>query len=1301
MVRLLKSNKLIIFVFALILALSLSMAIVTISQSSAKAEATWTEVGSVSVGHITDTHYYPLRLCYTGSVKSSTNEDYFYNYVMDKSTKMWVEAEMIFDASLLTFASNSPDYIVLSGDVGQDGELISHVDVANKLRKLQNLIRTNSGNDKFQIFVVMGNHDLYNEDTFRFDNATGIRETHLYTDRLDAVKIYAGLGYPNMTQAEATEYYADMASDLPAGYTFVRSDLSSDFSYTWEFLKADSQNKTRTYDMSVLNADDVTMDKLLSSNIVTTIDNSGYFSTSDMSYRYSNGKGGRDLELGAMTYIAARHDGLYTCIGLDVVQSNAEEGHVLGGQVQNSTQLWLTKNAEFLKPNANTVITGISHHSFLPHWSYEEQVTTGFIVYNWKEMSDFMADLGMRYIYTGHMHSNDTVSKISFNGNQLTDMESSANLSVESQVKITKIKFGSYGTSYAEKAMLSAYPNKKVYAEDLFDLIYASDKYGYVAKNKLGEFLNYTDKSITDFSRYAQRRVYDNTVDNHLSVFLKPTVTEMLRGMVGNISFKVGPLNIDLGEYANDIVVLADNLIEQISLVILKDYTYKGTDPLYKIEKNKVFGYLDDMVRKLIYTDIAEGTNVLTVFMSCYMGHCSGYDVANFSDLPKAYQAVLLELKNGNFVEFLFDLLLDKEVGLMKLIQGLSDTTLDLSKGVSQKFKSLLLSVGGILGFSESKTFVLDLANFNLGDILKVLGKSPLVTGLISNFGMEIDLANLTLPEIIDDIVSKYVTKSFTQAIGEYAYNVVVGFGVDGGHIDVHDDNNGKGTLITVYKDEAFTYIDKAREEEITLDNGKLPSMLTTNFGSNPAKEQSFTYFTDRRVKDGSIQYVKVADDGTYNKAAAITKTARTELHGTNNTLIDLGIWCQVNYKEVSRHTIELTNLASSTKYAYRVGSASKGYWSAWYTFTTAPSETNAKFSALITSDLQASTESAYQRIDTIYRDILANTNFSDGINFLINPGDATDNSRNTSQFEWFINSSPDIYASYSTVIAAGNHDEKYFELSKDKHINYYGGKSANAVTNEYNLLQFHYNYDLTTAQKQTSGFYYSYDYSGVHFSVLNTNDITDNKMSNEQFQWLKQDLIDSADKIKVVIMHKSLYSEGSHSYDKEVVGMRAQLTPLFAENGVSLVIGGHDHTYTETFYLDGNGNKVLTDANGKNVISKKGTMYLTMGTMGEKFYNMVENPLVKTNTGWSLHTDDKKLADPVFGKLSFDGENLIYCGYQYLRSYNEDGSLKGGEIVEIKKSMDWTALAGLGLVGLTLVTMVVAIVVTSVKKRK
>lgn len=1297
----LKRNVVLVAFLAIILALCASMICLTVSERNAEAAENFTKAGEVSVGHITDTHYYPFRLCYTdGSAIETDDADYFYNYIMDKSTKMWLEAEMILDAGLASFAANAPDCVLVSGDVAQDGELLGHIDMANKLRKLQNAIRAQSGKENFQIFVVMGNHDLYNPDTFRFDNATGTKTTFYYTTRLEAVKIYAGLGYPNMTADEATAFYGGLDSnDLPAGYGYVRSDLSADYAYCWEFTTDDADGGERTFTVNENNKDLITVAKFLADGIIEVEDVSrSLAATNGLCYSYDKFNDGKDIGLGQMSTVAVRNDGKFTVLALDVVQSNVEEGHVLGGQLHFSTWDWLEKLASFARPNGEaTLMVATAHHSLIPHWDMEEDITTGFIMYNWVEVSDFLADYGVRYVYTGHQHANDTVSRISFNGNQITDMESSAHVSVGSQVKVTKVEYGTADGKFAEKAYLYAYQNVKTDAQSdipLYDRVFKDDKFGYVAKNNLGEFINDETKEITNYSAYAQRRVYDNIVTNYVNQFLKPEITEMLRGLVSDLSFNLGPLKIDLGKFAGDIVQLADNLISEVNVKILADYEYKGGTERFKPADMKLFGYLEEMVFGVLYGEVAQGTNVFTVFMDSYMRHCTGDNWIDFNDMPEAYRAVLEKVLSGEFVDMLFGAILDRETGLMRLIEGLASTSLDLSKDLSRDFTNLINSVVSVLGISD-----VNLASFNLGAIVKAAGGIGMITDLIDGLGVKIDLANMTLPEIVDDIVAKYLTDSFKQGLGEYAYNIVVAFGCDGGHVDVKND---EGKLITVYKDEAYTFISKERAEEITVANGKQPSMLTTNFGSDPATQRHFTYFTDRRVTDGAIQYTADLE----NKTGVTTKDAATAIYGTTKPLIDLGIWCQTGYVELSRHTVELTGLTPDTTYAYRAGSPDKGYWSEWHTFTTAAE--NGGFEVLVASDLQSSTASAYQRIDSVYREVLA-SQFAGGLDFLINPGDVVDNSRNLSHFRWFIDSSADIYANYPMVVAPGNHDEKHFELDKASHAEYYG-VSQDAVVTEYNYLWSHYNLVLTESQKQQSGFYYSFDYSGVHFVVLNTNDIVTekvgdakvSKLGQTQFNWLVADLAASDAKYKVVIMHKSLYSEGSHSYDNDVMGMRAQLTPVFAEYGVNLVLAGHDHVYNETFYLDANGKKVRTNANKKNEISDAGTLYVTMGTLGEKFYNYVDNPDVPTNVGEKLHTDDGKLADPTYGKLVFDGEKLYYYGYQYLREMSDDGrTVTGGQSIEIKKGLDVNAIIAISIVSIAAAAVIAVVVVVIVKKKK
>lgn len=1345
----LRRNLLLFVAAAVILALAVALLCVSVSAKSASADE-FTQDSTVTVAHITDTHYYAFRLTYVdGEPRLTADDDYYYNYVMEKCTKLWMESELVFDAAIRGIAEaakadidSAPDYLVLSGDCAQDGELLGHIDVANKLRKLQNYIR-NLGKPGFQIFAVMGNHDLYNPESWRFDNATGTQTAFFYTTRIDAVRIYAGLGYPNMTDAEAATFYGPLITDglIPEGYTFVRSDLSASFEYRWEFVKDDNEGHARTFRFGTgegqYSADEVTMAQLLAADQVKVFNN--YSAIKDQGYGAQELDETDDIAIGQMSTLAARITGDFSVLALDVIQSNAIDGHVLGGQLQFSTWDWLDReeNRSFVKPNAETVVISVTHHSVLPHWDQEEEITTGFIMYNWQEVSDFLADYGVRYAYTGHQHANDATSHVSNNGNQIIDMESAANVSVGSQVKWTTIKRGHVGGKYAEIAILDAYQNETIPANEtvntafievdgrkvydctlglgnvqLFEKVFKNDKYGYVAANQMntsgtGPYINYETKEIVNYSQYAQHRVYENIVDNYLNAFLRPEITQKLGDLVAGIVIPVGS-GVSLDEYAEDVVTLANNLIKGINEKVLADYTYTGPHARLQGDDMKLFGFAEDLVLRVLNTAVAADTNILSTFLYAYMGHSIGSTEQVFEDLPDNYQAVLKEVESGAFVDMLFDTLLDENTGLMRIINGLCNNKFDLSEGVSDGFKDVVsLLMTFVVGDAYGKDYDF-LANFDLGDFLRVAANQPMGQELLKKVPMEIDLVNMTVPEIIGDIVDKYLTDNFKQAIGEYAYNIVVDLGVNAGRTDVRAAEHN--VVLKVYPDEQYTYIAKERAEVVTVENGKLPGMITNVFGSDPATTRNFTYFTDRRIDKGAIQYTT---DAAKAEANVTTKATTTERYAMTKGLIDLGIWCQAGYYEASRHTVELTGLTGNTTYYFRLGEPDKGYWTEWYSFKTAKSD---GFEVLIASDLQASTESSYQRIDKIYRAVLQNQ-FANGIDFLINPGDVVDNSRNATQFKWFLNSSADIYAQNATVVVAGNHDNKYFDLSKAKNLEYYArdikydakGKPVsveNVVTDNYNYLWSHYDYALGEGQAQPTGFYYSFDYAGVHFVMLNTNDIVNNCLGQAQYTWLINDLKASQAKYKVVVMHKSLYSEGSHSYDQDVVGLREQLTPKFSECGVNLVIAGHDHTYNETFYLDGSGKKINTDANGSNEISTEGTLYVTMGTMGEKFYNYKDNSNVPTQTGAYLH-DNGKLSDPTFGKLVMSDGKLYYYGYQYVREMSEDGysDVLGGEIKaiikgEYKEGLTPGAIAGIVVGSVGGAAIITAVVLLILKKK-
>ncbi|PWB55048.1 MAG: hypothetical protein C3F13_04830 [Anaerolineales bacterium] len=99
---------------------------------------------------------------------------------------------------------------------------------------------------------------------------------------------------------------------------------------------------------------------------------------------------------------------------------------------------------------------------------------------------------------------------------------------------------------------------------------------------------------------------------------------------------------------------------------------------------------------------------------------------------------------------------------------------------------------------------------------------------------------------------------------------------------------------------------------------------------------------------------------------------------------------------------------------------------------------------------------------------------------------------------------------------------------------------------------------------------YYSFDAGGWHFISLNSNSshIGVDKTS-VQYAWLSQDLAANSNLCTIVYYHHPLYNIGPEGSTTAV----SDIWTLLAQNGVSIVLNGHDHDYQRWVALDGNGN--------------------------------------------------------------------------------------------------------------------------------
>ncbi len=1153
-----KHNKVILSLVLIALMISITLTGV----SSFKAEADPGFDPEIIISHITDTHYYPLSYMYQNNPNNENNNDLMKSQMVDRN----LNAEPTFWANLenIMGLDVKPDYLVVSGDISNDGERRSHIEVANGLRSLQNDMRKNGGKPNFQVFVTFGNHDLYNPETYDRSTGTAVKVSGI--TRKDASIIYSSLGFPEITNEQATEFYTSdeyLGTYTSNGLGFTNSTIASNISITWNYDRLDG---SRT-----------------------------------------------DYVQGDLTYLAKVEGTDATFVGLDISLSNKDEGHVLGATLTPHTKAFLEDNkAEY----ANAYFVGIAHHSLVEHMDYQEEYITGFVIRDWVNVSDFLADYGMRYAFTGHVHSSDISHHISFNNNQITDIETAANLSYASMVRLATITSGIDAEQrrnenlYVENVMLEevdvtfAYANGYI-TEDMIQELGLSEYYDLTAGAE----------KITDFQGLTKNIFVDgilDMVDKYLNPSILGTLKEMLGGVVD------GLFNGVLVPITNQLV---DVLIEEINTKVLASYEYQGTDPA--LENNKIFGFLRDMVDKLLSLELSESVGIIDYVMYIYSGQSEGTEASSLEEIPVEIREATANIRSGEVVKELVEILLDKEEGIYFLLKGLLETSIDISSvnGISP----IITLLSTMLEYPKSAPLTAD--NIVLGDVaLKLLDSR-----LGASFGINLDLGGKTIVGFLDAMLEDYLTESLFIGVGEIASNVVNAY-----IIDTTFDGSTDKTLIKLNDTDTYTYIEGSRTDMPTIENGKLPAKLVVTFGENPATDKNFSWFTDRRVESGVVQYM----EGAFVAENATSVTGETVIYGTTMGLIDLGLWSQLGYLEKARHTVSLTGLKPATEYSYRVGNPTRGYWSEVYTFKTAPGVDNAPFEILLITDPQGYTAAAYERVGKLLT--AAESVFDEGYSFIISAGDLVEYSKNTTQYSHYFDVLRPYLANTTQVVAAGNHDSNYFEMEDEFE---FFKSSENVYVEPYNYMLMNFNFSLPD-QDTLTGAYYSYDYSGVHFTVLNTNDSDETGLGLEQLAWLQEDLAASTKTHKVVIMHKSLYSAGPHATDADIIALRAQLGPVFAQGGVNLVISGHDHTYSETFYIDENGEEVTFANNKTTKIGDKGIMYVNLGTVGNKFYKYQETEGVPIYTGADLH--DPYLSNPTFGKLTFDGKDLFYQGYEY-----------------------------------------------------
>ncbi len=270
-----------------------------------------------------------------------------------------------------------------------------------------------------------------------------------------------------------------------------------------------------------------------------------------------------------------------------------------------------------------------------------------------------------------------------------------------------------------------------------------------------------------------------------------------------------------------------------------------------------------------------------------------------------------------------------------------------------------------------------------------------------------------------------------------------------------------------------------------------------------------------------------------------------------------------------------------------------------------------------------------------------------DGVDFLMSAGDQLNTYLQNYQgheLQWDAYSNHEELLSLPTVTTLGNHDNQPYAIYPF-HVNL-----PNMLTKPDGTY-YGASYETSAGSYLHSADYY-FTYNSVLFIVLNTNTFKDNSgaeaarakdkaAAEEHGAFIARVMEETKDQTfdwTIALYHHSPFGSSYHGnytvnestgiYNRTeqyaYTNIREYLLPILYENGVDLVLSGHDHSYTRTHIL-----KPAMDESGNYIDAsiitpyESGSYIYEDGTMEPKFISW------KDATG-TVHTDLKTSSKPV-----------------------------------------------------------------------
>ena len=565
--------------------------------------------------------------------------------------KLIIESEALLKKSLELAENANSEILILPGDLVKEGEYKSHKLVAKLLKQWK------QKDDNRKIFLIPGNHDINNHKAYDYKNEKIARNIN------------------------PSEFY-----DL---YDFLYKDESIvEFYKDTDIFKTYLDKINKEYDRS---------------------DEYSYYAHGYFSY-YARVIKNKNFANGLS--IIMLDTSIYSA---DSEEKQRDGRENIAGSVTDEQMKWVVEKIEQAKKNKDLIFV-IAHHAFLPNFRNQELVLAPFIIKQWRDKFsglddpridgktpiEVLADNGVKFLFTGHLHENGTAKFISELGNEIYDVQTGSPITYPLPIRHILVENKTH-TDHGFDVFIKTELIKDFSFKDLFDKeIEVSDAQIYTLEDQLSlrdVFHNYIriqannpNFSANNLKKRMIDAINENTrlsipYTNYMNEVVFPMIEDIFpikRKYLGrilisnfnyNYEFRIKSLGSSVTVKAMDIEDCIDIILKQLEKILTPHFIVESLD----------------MISSKIFSMPIDTDNTLYDFLN----YIYQYRSTNPSEKPDYVENMINNLNNPDYdpIDIVLEYAKDE---INKVYDKITKSVLLEKNGSKREFFNNLIKTRGL-----------------------------------------------------------------------------------------------------------------------------------------------------------------------------------------------------------------------------------------------------------------------------------------------------------------------------------------------------------------------------------------------------------------------------------------------------------------------------------------------------------------------------------------------------------------------------------------------------------------------------